>query len=133
MAAAGLLWTFDDYEHGLIICCLRWIFSCTGNSLLFASLSLKTWWYILKDKGREPKNNKLYCYLGLVFIPIGALLIWKITEVYEKRLLYTKSDDTIEYQYECPDTTAGRYLYASQLIIAFVALMLCVRARDIHN
>jgi len=136
VAFAGVLWTFDDYEYGLVMCATRWIFSCTGNTILFASLTLKTWrvWHIFHNKGRGSHSNRtLFKYLGLVFIPVAALLLWKTWEVFDKGLTYEIASDGIEYQYECPNTTAGVYLFSSQVILAFVALFFCLKARDIPD
>jgi ABC-type proline/glycine betaine transport system substrate-binding protein len=137
VAFAGVLWTFDDYEYGLIMCTVRWVFSCTGNTILFASLSLKTWrvWHIFKQQGRGAThtNCHLYYYLVMIFIPVAALLVWKTFQVFQKGLDYTIADNGIEYQYECPYTTAGVWLVASQVLLACIALILCVMARNIPD
>jgi ABC-type proline/glycine betaine transport system substrate-binding protein len=137
VAFAGVLWTFDDFEYGLIMCNLRWVFSCTGNTLLFASLSLKTWrvWDIFRREGRGPvhTNCHLYSYLVLILIPVAAMLVWKAIETVDKGLKYKKAENSVEYQYECPDTTAGVWLTAIQIVLACVALILCLKARDIPD
>jgi len=135
VAIAGGLWTLDDYQYGLPICVTRWIFACTGNTVLFASLSLKTWrvWHIFKNQGKGVTNCELYRLIVLVYIPVAGLLIWKSFQTYKEGLTYEYAEDGIEYQYECPDTEAGVYLALSQWIIAFIALFFCLKARDVPD
>jgi len=135
VAFAGGLWTLDDYEYGLPICATRWIFVCTGNTVLFSSLSLKTWrvWHIFKNQGKGVTNCELYRLIVLVYIPVAGLLIWKTIQIYDQGLQFEIAEDGIEYQYECPDTDSGVYLVLSQWIIAFIALFFCLKARDVPD
>jgi len=130
VAFAGALWTLDDYKYGLPICASRWIFACTGNTVLFTSLSLKTWqsWEKFKNHGDVLSNRVLYRYIVLVYIPVAGLLIWKTIEMYEEGLVFRIADDGVEYQYECPDSQAGVFLFLFQWVIAFISLWLCLKA-----
>jgi len=137
VAFAGALWTLNDYEYGLPICIARWIFACTGNTVIFTSMSLKTWraWKIFKSANLRhiETNCELYRDIIIVYIPVAGILIWRTIESYEKGLLLEISEDGVEYQYQCPDTLAGIYLTLCQWIIAFVALFFCLKARDIPD
>jgi len=134
VAFAGVLWTLDEYEYGLPICTIRWIFACTGNTVLFASLLLKTWrvWYVLKNR-QAVTNCKLYQGIILVYIPVAGLLIWRTIEVNEKGLSRETAEIGVQYQWQCPETQAGIYLIIYQFIISFVALFFCLNARDVPD
>jgi len=134
VAFAGALWTLDEYEYGLSMCNRRWIFACTGNTVLFASLSLKTWrvWYIFRNPGHSVPNCKLYLGILLIYIPVAGLLRWRMIELSEKGFSIDTADG-VQHQFQCPDTQSGIYLTIYQYIIAFVALFFCLKARNVPD